>query len=442
MNTTPRRPKQIFDRRSVFFSIIVLAMFGAVLYLLFALNQNVQTKKSGSSTDYELYRNLGSKLKSEKMFEQAITAYNTYLSDPALTPETRANIHYTIGNLYFELHQYDKALAAYYAADMLGVPPQIAGEVNIKIVNSLERLGRDFSAEYALKSRTSLDEDTKKEQPSGQIVAQYGSEYVTMRDLDEQLEMLDETQRQQFRDPQQKFMFLQQYIAQKLLARKAVKMGYDKDTEILNKLDMLKDQLMVEKMVKAEIEGKISIDPEDVKNFYEARKSAYREPDSFRIAHIQVPTKDKADSVLASLSGGADFAAAAQSESQAADASTGGTIDAWLSTANPVYKGTDYTSIIQAIQNLETGGLSQAIEHGGTYHIVKVLDKKPGAQLTFEQAAQKVAQDYQISKAQKIYQSMMENILKVEGVKINQEAFFPEQKSGDDKKIDIKQITP
>jgi len=426
MEKRVKRPKKIFDRRSIFFSTVILLMFAVLTGLIYNTSSKILSSKK--QTDKKLYRKLGNKLKSEKMFTEAIKAYKNYLRGSDLDLITRANINYIIGDLYFETHDYEKAIAAYYTADLLGAPKQIQNDLNIKIVNCLERLGRDFSAEYALKSRTSFGDDKIVKSKEGKVVAKYGNETVTLRDLDEQLEKLDETTRQNFKSPQKKFEFLQQFLATKLLARKARKMGYDRDADINEKLEMLKDQLMIEKMAQSEISKKVKPSAEDIQLYYEANKEKYNSPEQVKTAHILLDSQEKAQQALDTVKGGADFAQTAQAESM--DQSTkqaGGLIDQWLSTKSPSVGGIDRSHILNAALELEKGAVSEVVQDPQGFHIVKVLDKKPAQERTFAEAAQQVAQDYQVFKAQLVYREMMENILKVEGVQVYSDVFFGEQ---------------
>lgn len=440
----PRRPKKIFDRRSVFFSVTTLILFAVAIGMLYSIKQSSTGSTDKTAQDAQVYRELGNKLKSEKMYDQAIEAYNQYLARTPADDQTRSNIYYLIGDLHFEKHRYEQALAAYYMADILGAGDLIRNDLNIKIVNCLERLGRDFSAEYALQSKTAVDQSEQQKQPQGQVVATYGDQVVTMRDLDEKLELLPEEQRRQYRDPQKKFMFLQQYLATELLARKAKKMGYDRDADVLEQLEDLKKQLMVQKMVQAQFNDKVDVTPEDLQLYYDANKQKYTEPAAVRIAHIVVETEDTAQEALAKINEGTEFAQVAADFSADADtASKGGVIDQWLTLENA---GADNRAqLVNAALELNEGEVSQPIQDEQGYHIVKLLAKKPPKQLPFAEVAQQVAQDYQMFKAQNMYRDMMENILKVEGVQIQYDAFF---KQPDDAKkqqepaVDIKPITP
>ena len=375
------------------------------------------------------------------MFEQAISKYEQYLRSQKLPITTTANINYIIGNLYFEIHHYEEALASYYTADLIGVPKTIQNDLSIKIVNCLERLGRGFSAQYALKSRSALDKKQPK-QTEGIIIARFGDEEISMRDIDEQLEKLDEKTRNQYRDPQQKFMFFQQYLARKLLAKKASKMGYERDTDIQNRLDEIREQLMVDKMIQSQFKDKIQITPEDIQLFYQARKDNYNEPVSVRISHIQLDSQEIAAEIYSKITTGSDFSEMARLHST--DVSTknqGGVINTWLRKTQQPTDGIDRTKLVETALKSDKGEITPIIKDLYGFHLVKVLDKKEAEIRSFEQVAEQVTKDYHMFKYQGVYRATMENILKVEGVKINNEAFFPKQPNDQkEKAVEIKRL--
>jgi len=441
MEQIRKRPKRIFDKRSVFFTICVILMFFYLTFVLTKIDNTVNPSGKKAKDDLRVSLEAANKLKSEKMFKQAIAKYEQYLRTADLPSSSKANINYIIGNLHFETHHFEDALASYYTADLIGVPQTIQNDLSIKIVNCLERLGREFSAEYALKSRSSLDKK-QPEKIQGTIIAEFGDQKISMRDIDEQLEKLDEETRKQYRDPQKKFMFFQQYLSSKLLAKKASKMGYERDTDILNKLDEIKEQLMVDKMIQAQFKDKIQVTPEDIQLFYQARKDNYKEPASVRIAHIQLDSEETAKEIHSKITGGADFSELAKMHST--DVSTknqGGVINTWLHKNQQSPDSIDRTKLVETALASGKGSITPIVKDLYGFHIIKVLDKKEAEERGFDQVAEQVTQDYHMFKYRGVYRETMENILKVEGVKINREAFFPQQPDGQkEKAVEIKKL--
>ncbi len=444
MEPTRKKRKKIFDRRSIFFAICITGMFFYLTFVLMKINNAVDLSKNKTDGADKVSLDVANKLKSEKMFKQAIDKYECYLKTPGLSSSVKANVNYIVGNLLFETHRYEDALASYYTADLMGVSQTIQNDLSVKIVNCLERLGRGFSAEYALKSRSSLDKK-QPERQEGTVIAEFGDKKIYMRDIDEQLEKLDEKTRKQYRDPQKKFAFFQQYLARKLLAQKASKMGYEKDADIQNKLDEIKEQLVVDKMIQNQFKDKIKITPDDIKLFYQAHKDDYTEPASVRIAHIQLDSEEKAKEIYAKINEGADFAELAKNNStDNSTKSKGGVIDTWLNKKQTFPDGIDRTKLVEAALAGKKGAVMPVVKDLYGYHLVKVLDKKMAQPRSFEQVAQQVAKDYNMFKYQGVYRETMENILREEGVKINSNVFFPHQSAdsedGKEKTVEIKKL--
>ena len=120
-----KKKVRIFDRRSVFFSIITAAMFLSLIILIMNCRRSCQRvgpwsgSQSGWSTDQdEEYAN---KLASKGLKNQAAVAYQDYLNTPGLAPQRRAKICYRIAELYTDMTEYEKALAFLYRVDRKSV---------------------------------------------------------------------------------------------------------------------------------------------------------------------------------------------------------------------------------------------------------------------------------------------------------------------------------
>ena len=72
-------------------------------------------------------------------------------------------------------------------------------------------------------------------------------------------------------------MFLKKFVADELLWRKAQKLEYDKNPQIQRQLTTFVKQMVVGKFVEKEVADKIQIDPADLKNFYEANKTRFKQ---------------------------------------------------------------------------------------------------------------------------------------------------------------------
>jgi tetratricopeptide (TPR) repeat protein len=287
MNTKPKKP--IFDRRSIFFSIAVLVLF--VIQGLILWFRPVSGAHDSASSRSGQLRELGDKLKGAGVTEEAILQYERYLEQSDIPANTRANISYSLGRMCLELGKYDKALSWFYRVELADPNSDMKTEVNSKIVHCLERLGKFNAAQYVLESRTSIKGDS--EAKTGAVAARIGQEEITLSQIDAALAEMPPWIVGQYKDKQKKVEFLQQYVARELLYRKAVKLEYDKDAGIGKKLQETLKDLMVQKLVKTEVEDKIKIDEGDLKNYYLANQDKYKDdkaekPKSFEEVKAQV----------------------------------------------------------------------------------------------------------------------------------------------------------
>lgn len=218
-------------------------------------------------------REVASKLKAAGALDQAASLYEVYLATTDADERTRANVAYSLGTTYLETGRYEHALRWFYEAEALGAG-DLSDELGKKVVHTLERLGRYHSAKAALGSRVQLQgPDDVQRAANDQVVARIDGQAVyrsqvlrTLDDLPPEIAGQLDAQRGEL---------LRKYVADELLWRKAVKLEYDKDPEVRRRYEGMLKRLAVSKFVEEEVVSKIEVDPEDVKNFFEANRSRY-----------------------------------------------------------------------------------------------------------------------------------------------------------------------
>ncbi len=172
--------------------------------------------------------------------------------------------------------------------------------------------------------------------------------------------------------------------------KKALKKWGLSEKELKLKIEKL---LLVQDIVRIEIEEKAAVTPEEVKDYYEKNKSSYVRPEARRIRHILIKVepyagpedraalRQRAGEVLRKAKAGEDF----------------GTL-AWENSDDPYrVKGGDYGHIHRGrfdpnlddvAFGLPAGGISNVIETIYGFHIIKVEEAKPEEQLGFEEVSQ------------------------------------------------------
>ena len=256
--------------------IAALAFTGLLVAGIFAGCQN----KTKPSVDGDKLREYASDLVNRSLFEQAIEVYDDYLEDYDVPKAEQANVNYIIAGLYFDrLNDYESALAYYLKVKHLYPQSSLIDETNKKIVACLERLGSSADAQQAAAEAVMLDPSKVTKKRPGQVVARIGKREITQGDLDFEVSKLPPSVRDQLQSPDQKLLFLREYVATELLYDTAQRAGFDKDPEVIEGAFQAKKSLMVQKLLADRIAAKAQIEQDDLELYYEAHKDEYAEKD-------------------------------------------------------------------------------------------------------------------------------------------------------------------
>lgn len=254
---------------------ILILMALIPLTAMISCQQSATPKLSG-----EQKVNLANTFYNNELFDAAVREYSEYLADYDVDDNRRANINYTIGNIYFErLKDYNRALEYYLRVKQLYPESPLQKEIGKQIVSCLERLERANDAQRVLEKETALKPEEVQQSLPGEVIARIGDKTITQGDLDFEINQLPPSIQTQLSGRQQKLEFLQQYIAEELLYDSAVRKGLDKDKDVLAAAYRAKKRLMAQKILVEELEGKINISNADVELYYKANKERYAEKD-------------------------------------------------------------------------------------------------------------------------------------------------------------------
>ncbi|MFZ0390749.1 MAG: hypothetical protein WAN36_09865 [Calditrichia bacterium] len=222
-------------------------------------------------------------LYNQQLYEQAVAEYQDYLQNYPLEENERANITYTIGNIYFDqLNDYENALAYYLRVRQLYPNSNLQKEVSRKVVESLERLHRSTDARQVIQQSAALDESQKPHFEPGTVVARLGEREITNSDIQREINRLPVYLREQISTREQKREFLQNYIAQELLYESARRKGMEKDPEVRAELEHARKALMAQELLRQEVEAQAGLENysnADVELYYKANKEKYAEKD-------------------------------------------------------------------------------------------------------------------------------------------------------------------
>lgn len=163
----------------------------------------------------------------------------------------------------------------------------------------------------------------------------------------------------------------------------------------------------------------VKVDPkmgdQELQDFYQNHQEQYRTVESYRPAHILFRTppgaspeelreiRNKCESVLARIKKGEDFGEMAFVYSEDASAKDRGDLGFFK-------KGELLPQIEKEALRLQVGEVSGVVRSDLGFHIIKLLDRKGGTPLPFEQIKEKVKADYYQREAEKAVKKFINSL--------------------------------
>lgn len=212
------------------------------------------------------------------LYRQAAEAYEEYLAAADLTSEQRANVLYTVGNLYMErLSDFAEALARFERIRTLYPDVEIASEVNRRIVACLDRLGQTLDAQNLLDAATRAGGETETG-AAGTVLARIGDREITDRDLADEIAALPAQYRVRLENHEARLELLRNIVQRELLVSAAVRRGLDRDPNVLREMEQSRKGILAGRMLEDEVFGRIEVTPLQVADYLREH------PDEFRNA--------------------------------------------------------------------------------------------------------------------------------------------------------------
>jgi peptidyl-prolyl cis-trans isomerase C len=196
----------------------------------------------------------------------------------------------------------------------------------------------------------------------------------------------------------------------------------------LDKLRLdIRQQMQAMKLVEAEIGPTVEVTDVEVTDFYTKNPEKFQEPESVHASHILIRTPDATDeaqkkkaraeaqSVLAELKKGGDFAALAKEHSQdASSAARGGDLGL-------IVRGKTAPAFEQAAFALrQPGELSEVVRTDFGYHIIKLDERMPARRQSFESVRESILKGFADAELKSSRQQVIDKA--IAEVELNQSA--------------------
>ena len=184
------------------------------------------------------------------------------------------------------------------------------------------------------------------------------------------------------------------------------------------------EQISVQKMLEKEVEAKISISADDIKKFYSDNPDYFKTDDSVRASHILVKTEENADektvaearkkidAILATVRGGADFAAVAKEKSEGPSGPNGGDLGYFG-------KGQMVPAFEEAAYKLKVGEISDVVKTQFGFHIIKLVDVKKAGVTPIAEVEESIEMFLKRQKGEEVFREFVAKLLSSASVEKN-----------------------
>lgn len=251
---------------------LTAVIIGCFIIFGFAISYELKVLVRPSDSPQALMQ-LASELEARGLWEGAGEIYRRYLDSSGLSQNERAFANFHLGEIYLDkLNDPTKALPCLFLARQLG-DSDIKSKADKRIVEAFERLGKSLDAQAFLKETTALNNASSPQ--SDVVIAVVGDRKITLRDLEEEIQILPPSMQEQFKAPERKKEFLQSLVARQLMLNSARRKGLEDDPQIKILARHALETAMLAKYQEQEIDSKIRITDADVRAYYEAHKSEF-----------------------------------------------------------------------------------------------------------------------------------------------------------------------
>jgi peptidyl-prolyl cis-trans isomerase C len=206
-------------------------------------------------------------------------------------------------------------------------------------------------------------------------------------------------QGQQPDSPQLREAVKKDLIAREVMVQEAVKQGFEKDANVKSQLDVARQTIIINALVRDYI-TKNPVKDADIKAEYDRYKAQAGDKE-YHVRHILLATEPEAKAIIAKLKGGAKFEELAKQSKDTGTANTGGDLD-WATPSSFPKVFSD------AFVGLQKGGVTEnPVQTPNGFHVIKLDDTRPAKLPALEEVKGQIEEALQQKKLQAYQDSMV-----------------------------------
>jgi len=245
------------------------------------------------------------------------------------------------------------------------------------------------------------------------VLARFDGTTVTQDEFNKKIESLPKALKSAVLS--KKKDFIEEMAAEHYLLKEAERRGLEKQPDVRDLIQQARKKIIVAKLVEIEVDKKISLKPEEAKQYYESHPDEFMTPLMLKASHILVRTRAEAEEAKVELDAGADFEELARKKSLDATAIRGGDLGFFQ-------KGRFVREFEDAVFKMKKGEISDPVETQFGYHIIKLTDRLEPTLRDFRAVRRIVEEQLLNAKRSKLFKELVHKLKDDKKIEFNEKA--------------------
>jgi EpsD family peptidyl-prolyl cis-trans isomerase len=259
----------------------------------------------------------------------------------------------------------------------------------------------------------------------GTTVATIDGEKITLQEFNAELDKIPMNMKMMVASQSGKKDFLDRLIVKKLLLKEAKKGKIEKEKEFQDRLNDIREQLIIESLLKKKVTAESQFKDEDLQKYYDEHKEQFKKGREIQTRQIVVKTEQEAKEIQAKIARGEDFAQLAKQYSIDPSAKTSGGDIGY----HP--KGSLIPEFEEAAFKLtKVGQVTPPVKTQLGYHLIKLEGVKEGSYVPFAEVKDFVRQKMTQEKQTEVLKKYIDDLKKNAKIVIVDEAMRDDAKKG------------
>ena len=257
----------------------------------------------------------------------------------------------------------------------------------------------------------------------GKVLATIDDDKITLQEFNKELDKIPMNMKMLVASESGKKNYLDRLVVKRLLMKEASKAKIEDDKEFQDRVKDIKEQLIIEALLKKKITADTQLSEDDLKKYYEEHKEDFKKDREINTRHILLKTEEEAKQVQAKLQKGEDFTELAKKYS----------IDPNVKQSGGEIGFQPKGSLIPEFENAayklnKVGQLSGIVKTQFGYHIIRLEGIKPPSYVPLEEVKDFIKQKNAQEKQKEVLEKYIEELKKNAKITIN-EALLKEEKA-------------